>query len=270
MEDYPPQSSPLPNPPVNDFLLSIPKIPSALTTLRSFQSPLHYAIPLLSSPPMNTLSPLTPSLPLHPQVLNSQSTPQPLASRFHVSAFTPTLRSPTLPRIPLPAHEIPKIPSTETLFAQKLHLLHSHGIDFSPSDLRRVANMCPELLPASPCLLSAAISFLLTEIELPPSNLPPLLRRRPRLLLSPVKTTLRPALFFLLSLDLTPVKDYAFLLCFSVEDKFLPRLDFLQEIGFSHKEARSMVRRFPLLFNYSIENNMRPKFEFLRKDMRRG
>jgi mTERF domain-containing protein len=85
-----------------------------------------------------------------------------------------------------------------------------------------------------------------------------------------VKTRLRPAFFFLRSLDLTPVKDYAFLLCFSVEDKFLPRLDFLREIGFSHKEARSMVRRFPVLFQYSIEKNMRPKYEFLMKDMRRG
>jgi mTERF domain-containing protein, mitochondrial len=219
---------------------------------------------------MSTLSPLSPSLPLHPQIPSSQSTPQRLSSRFQVSAFTLTLRSPTLPRIPLSTHEIPKIPSQQTLFDQKLHLLHSHGIDFSPSDLLRIASMCPELLPASPCLLSAAITFLLTEVDLPLANLPPLLRRRPRLLLSPVKTILRPALFFLLSLDLTPVKDYAFLLCFSVEDKFLPRLDFLQEIGFSHKEARSMVRRFPLLFNYSIENNMRPKFEFLTKDMRRG
>jgi mTERF domain-containing protein, mitochondrial len=217
---------------------------------------------------MSTLSHLSPSLPLHPQIPNSHSTPQPY-SRFQVSAFTPTLRSPTLPRIPL-SHDIPKIPSQQTLFDQKLHLLHSHGVDFSPSDLRRIANMCPEILPASPCLLSAAISFLLTEVDLPLANLRPLLRRRPRLLVSPVKTRLRPALFFLLSLDLTPVKDYAFLLCFSVEDKFLPRLDFLQEIGFSHKEARSMVRRFPLLFNYSIENNMRPKFEFLTKNMGRG
>ncbi|KAF3326147.1 mTERF [Carex littledalei] len=219
---------------------------------------------------MSTLSPLSPSLPLHPQALNSQITPQPVSSRFQLSAFTPSLRSPTLPKIPLSPHEIPKIPSTRTLFDQKLHLLHSHGVDFSPSDLRRISEMCPELLQSSPCLISAAISFLLSEVDLSPSNLPHLLRRRPRLLLSPVKTRLRPAFFFLLSLDLTPVKDYAFLLCFSVEDKFLPRLDFLREIGFSHKEARSMVRRFPWLFHYSIEKNMRPKYEFLMKDMRRG
>uniref|UniRef100_A0A1D1YG63 Uncharacterized protein n=1 Tax=Anthurium amnicola TaxID=1678845 RepID=A0A1D1YG63_9ARAE len=41
-------------------------------------------------------------------------------------------------------------------------------------------------------------------------------------------------------------------------------------VGFSPREARAMVRRFPQLFCYSIAGNLEPKFDFFAVEMGRG
>lgn len=43
----------------------------------------------------------------------------------------------------------------------------------------------------------------------------------------------------------------------------------MEKIGFSHRDAVSMVRRFPQLFCYSIKNNFEPKFDYFVVEMGR-
>ncbi|KAK1369581.1 hypothetical protein POM88_035673 [Heracleum sosnowskyi] len=41
-------------------------------------------------------------------------------------------------------------------------------------------------------------------------------------------------------------------------------------VRFSYKESARICARFPAIFGYSIDNNLRPKFEFLVKEMKRS
>nr|CAD1820343.1 unnamed protein product [Ananas comosus var. bracteatus] len=72
------------------------------------------------------------------------------------------------------------------------------------------------------------------------------------------------------STGISPISRHATLLSCSVEEKLLPRLEFLESAGFSRKEARAMARRFPQLMCYSIEGNLRPKLGFLLDAMGRS
>ncbi|XP_072983412.1 protein SEEDLING LETHAL 1, chloroplastic [Typha latifolia] len=212
---------------------------------------------------------------------------------FHLLNKIMAPKSPILPKLPLSS-------SSSSSFHEKLLFLDSLGIDLSSSaaahptlaaapfptlraavalllslglsaaDVRRAAGMCPELLAASPSSLSLTLSFLLREARVPAADLPRVLRRRPRLLVSSVSQRLRPTLYFLQTLGVSPIAPHAPLLSCSVEDKFLPRLEFLEKAGLQPREARAMARRFPQLFCYSIEKNLEPKVAFLIREMRRG
>uniref|UniRef100_A0A0D9VU87 Uncharacterized protein n=1 Tax=Leersia perrieri TaxID=77586 RepID=A0A0D9VU87_9ORYZ len=131
--------------------------------------------------------------------------------------------------------------------------------------------MCPELLSVPVETIAAALRFLTDEAGVPADDLPRVLRRRPRLLVSPVAARLRPTLYFLRALGVADLPHRADLLSFSVEDKLLPRIEFLEDaLGLPSRAARSMARRFPALFYYGIEGNMRPKADYLLGEMRRG
>ncbi|KAL6005404.1 hypothetical protein ACLOJK_005971 [Asimina triloba] len=143
--------------------------------------------------------------------------------------------------------------------------LRSHG--FSPSDLRRIFTMCPEALTLSPSSILPVFTFLLCEAKIDGCDLILCINRRPRLLVSDVARRLRPTMYFLHTLGIADVSQHTSLLSCSVEDKFLPRLDFLQEVGFSYRDSVSMVRRFPQLFCLGIESNLQPKFNYFASEM---
>ncbi|KAH7663530.1 mTERF domain-containing protein mitochondrial protein [Dioscorea alata] len=144
------------------------------------------------------------------------------------------------------------------------------SLSFSSPEIRRIAGMCPEILASSPSDLAHAITFLLREAGVAGRDLRHVINRRPRLLVSSVAGRLRPTLYFLQMLGISHVARHTDLLSCSVEEKLIPRLEFLERSGFSSREARAMVRRFPQLFCYSIEENLRPKLRFLLEKMERG
>lgn len=49
----------------------------------------------------------------------------------------------------------------------------------------------------------------------------------------------------------------------------MPRIEFLKNMGFSHRDALTMFRRFPQLFCYSIKENLEPKFNYFFVEMGR-
>ncbi|CAA7393892.1 unnamed protein product [Spirodela intermedia] len=102
---------------------------------------------------------------------------------------------------------------------------------FSSAELRRICGMCPEVLTAGgPRALAPVFTFLIREAAVDGlSGLRRAVRRRPRLLVSDVATRLRPTLYFLQMLGVVEIgRRHAPLLSCSVEEKLLPRIDFLQ------------------------------------------
>ncbi|XP_019186200.1 PREDICTED: transcription termination factor MTEF1, chloroplastic-like [Ipomoea nil] len=146
-----------------------------------------------------------------------------------------------------------------------------HALDLGIHGVRRVLHMCPEILttPLSSTLLPA-VTFLLREAGVDARSLPGVIRRRPRLLTRPVEEHLRPTLRFLqTTIGIEDVPRWATLLSCSVDSKFIPRLDYFQKLGFSRQEATAILRRFPPLFRYSIEENLEPKFNYFLVEMGR-
>ena len=53
------------------------------------------------------------------------------------------------------------------------------------------------------------------------------------------------------------------LLCFNMEKKIKPMLEYLQgTFGLDERELKDLLLRYPNLFTYSIQNNLEPKREF--------
>ncbi|WOK94260.1 transcription termination factor MTEF1, chloroplastic-like [Canna indica] len=150
--------------------------------------------------------------------------------------------------------------------------LRSFGL--LPADVSRVFAMYPSLLTCNPSAdLLPVFRFLLGPAAIPFPDIRKAVVRCPRLLVSSVPDQLLPALRFLRRLGFVGRHRITcrttVLLVSSVETTLLPKLEYLRGLGFSHQETRCMVLRSPGLLTFSIENNFKPKVEFLLNDMGR-
>lgn len=162
----------------------------------------------------------------------------------------------------LSAASLPSLRSTVDL------LTSSAGL--TSLDLRRVFVMCPDLIAVPPSSIRPVLTFLLREAGV--DSIPSLhtaIIRRPRLLASSVDHRLRPTLYFLQSIGVTQVHKHTNLLSCSVEDKFVPRIEYFRDVGFSERDARTLFRRFPQLFCYSVKENLEVKLNYFVVEMGR-
>ncbi|CAL9137406.1 unnamed protein product [Musa acuminata var. zebrina] len=140
----------------------------------------------------------------------------------------------------------------------------------------------PRLSSASPTIFSSAdvnrtlapvFAFLVTELSADPDQARDLILRCPDLLMASVDYRLRPTLLFLQELGLrslsSPTNLNAHLLNTPVE-KLASKIRFLEGLGLSHQEASKVCARCPAIFGYSVENNLRPKVEYLVREMGRS
>lgn len=118
------------------------------------------------------------------------------------------------------------------------------------------------------------VSFLLTEVGLQEKDVTKVVIRCGRLLTSSVDTQLRPTLRFLQELGFkhmaAVVANNATLLASSMENRLIPKMEWLIGLGLAKEEAVQALIRFPAIFNYSIETNLQPKWNYLVDDMGRG
>lgn len=118
------------------------------------------------------------------------------------------------------------------------------------------------------------VSFLLTEVGLQEKDVTKVVIRCGRLLTSSVDTQLRPTLRFLQELGFkhmaAVVTNNATLLASSMENRLIPKMKWLIGLGLAKEEAVQALIRFPAIFNYSIETNLQPKWNYLVDDMGRG
>ncbi|XP_021765696.1 transcription termination factor MTEF1, chloroplastic-like [Chenopodium quinoa] len=143
------------------------------------------------------------------------------------------------------------------------------SLGFSPPHLRRITTMCPEILSLRLHNTAPVFAFLLREVKVPAHHLPRVICRRPRLLVSDVETRLRPTLYFLQSIGIHEVYKHTDLLSASVEDKYLPKIEYFEKVGFAYHDSVSMFRRFPALFCYSVKDNFEPKYNYFVVEMGR-
>ncbi|KAK4432618.1 Transcription termination factor MTEF1, chloroplastic [Sesamum alatum] len=235
----PPQTPPFPSP----FRRQIPhRVPPPVPKPPPLKSPETQTPPIISPPPSG-------NNPLQELLLFLDS--------LGVDSFYCLHSHPPLISTPLS-----QIKST-------VDFLFSLGL--TPQDLRRIFPMCPELLTSSTsATIIPATTFLLREALVETADLRHVIHRRPRLLICSVERQLRPTLYFLQgTIGIEDVSKWAPLLSCSVESKFIPRIEYLQKLGFSYKDTIIMFRRFPSLFCYSIKENFEPKFDYFVVEMGR-
>ncbi|CAO2823993.1 unnamed protein product [Amaranthus hypochondriacus] len=143
------------------------------------------------------------------------------------------------------------------------------SLGFTPPQLRRILSMCPSILSLQFHQAASVFAFLLREVKVPAPNLPKVICNRPHILVSDVETRLRPTLYFLQSIGIHEVNKHTNLLSASVEDKFMPKIDYFEKVGFAYHDSISMFRRFPPLFCYSVKDNFEPKYNYFVVEMGR-
>ncbi|OWM75931.1 transcription termination factor MTEF1, chloroplastic [Punica granatum] len=225
--------------------------------------------------------------------------PQPLL--LPVSALKPTARKPQVLLSPPPSP--PPLTDSGLLFREKLSYLSSLNVDphkalrenpdfrscplsalhsvedclssfgLPRSSLGRILDMYPQLLTAEPYAdLYPVFDFLLNEVRIPFHDIKKSITRCPRILICSVPDQLRPTHSFLRSFGFVGPHAIAcqttVLLVSSVKFTLLPKIEYLQSLGFEYRDVVNMVIRSPGLLTFSIENNYKPKVDYFLGEMK--
>lgn len=217
----------------------------------------------ISTPPK---PPKTTELPSVSEPVNNPPTPPPPKADFQEKMLY--LDSIGIDIFSLVDHHRPVILSASLADIKSIVDLFT-SMNFNSLEFRRIVSMCPEILASNASTIVPVFTFLLREARVNGSDIKRVINRRPRLLVSSVKQRLRPTLYFLQSIGIEEVNKHTYLLSCSVEDKLLPRIQYFENMGFLYKDAISMFRRFPPLFNYSIKDNIEPKLNYFVVEMGR-
>ncbi|XP_062092867.1 transcription termination factor MTEF1, chloroplastic [Humulus lupulus] len=168
-------------------------------------------------------------------------------------------------KLPLPDH-------VDHIIAA-VHFLKSKG--FSDSHFSRLAFLRPQLFSPKfdPTHVEPVFDFLAADVSASPEASCSIILRCPAILFSDVEYCLRPTLAYLRELGLSGLNSAtnlnAHLLNTRVE-KLREKVRFLRSIGLSYEESGRVCARVPAIFGYSIEDNLRPKHEYLVWEMERS
>lgn len=199
---------------------------------------------------------------------------QPLYLRFRTSHVENVRYLRTLGVIdPVSRHR--KLPSPDTIdrVLNIVNFLKSKG--FSESDFPRLAYLCPGLFASEldPTDIAPVFEFLTVEVSASAQESCSLINKCPQILFSDVEYCLKPTLNYLRQLGIGrlnfPSTLNAHLLNTRVE-KLHGKVKFLRSIGLTHQEIARICARLPSIFGYSIDNNLRPKYDYLVEDMERN
>ncbi|WCJ33851.1 Mitochondrial transcription termination factor family protein [Euphorbia peplus] len=163
-------------------------------------------------------------------------------------------------------------PSSESIshIISTINLFKSKG--FRDPDFSRLISLCPQLLSYE-LDIDPLFHFLATDLQCSPQDSISFIIHCPQLMFSDVEYCLEPTLDYLNQLGIpklnVPSKSNAFLLNTRVT-KLESKMKFLKSVGFSYEEAVIFSARVPAMFRYSVENNLRPKLEYLLEDMERS
>ncbi|KDP46217.1 hypothetical protein JCGZ_10057 [Jatropha curcas] len=169
-------------------------------------------------------------------------------------------------------HQLPS-PDAITEMLTTINFFKSKG--FKDTDFSRLTSIYPKLFSDNfdRTDIDPVFEFLATDLQASLEESRGFILNCPQILFSDVEYCLKPTLNYLRQLKIqkinVPSKLNAKILNTQVE-KLRKRVKFLKSLGFSHKEAETFCARIPAIFGYSIENNLRPKIEYLLVQMERS
>lgn len=200
--------------------------------------------------------------------------PTPLYLKFRTSHRENIRYLKTIGIIDPKAHS-EKLPSPQSVdqILLKVNILKSKGL--RDADLPRIAFLNPQIFSNlhQTSQIESVFDFFITDLQASEEESLGLVVNCPQILSSHVEFCLQPTLDYLRQLGLqklnVPSKRNAVLLNTRV-DKLRPKIKFLRSIGLSKEEAPRFCARMPAIFGYNVDDNLRPKFEFLVEEMERS
>lgn len=144
------------------------------------------------------------------------------------------------------------------------------------SDFPRLSHLCPQIFLPSRSIttanLDALFAFLESDVNASPEQSRFLITTCPELLRRNVNLSLRPTVEFLKEMSVrnlnSPTTINAHLINTPME-RLVDKIRFMEQLGLSLEESRLFCRRFPAIFGYSLEFNLKPKVEYLVGEMKR-
>ncbi len=137
-------------------------------------------------------------------------------------------------------------------------------VGMTKDDISKVIQTFPTLLEQEPTKMKCVVDFL-TSIEIDKDDLPSILRSFPSLLLLDVEKNMIPVVSFLSDIGVRNMGRFVTrlppVLGYSVKNDLKPKWDFLREVcQFDYFE----VVRFPAYFSYPLERVIKMRYEYLR------
>ncbi|KAK3289620.1 hypothetical protein CYMTET_2960 [Cymbomonas tetramitiformis] len=147
------------------------------------------------------------------------------------------------------------------------------SIGVQQEDLPKVVLRAPMLLSQSiERTLMPRVRFLNEKVGLPEESLGRLIARHPTILTLGMKEVMEPRLRFFRSIGVSKegigkmVAKHPQILQYSIES-MRPRLEYLQSIGMGEEEIILCVGRLVQLFSLSVENTLKPKYDYLQREL---
>lgn len=153
----------------------------------------------------------------------------------------------------------------------KINLLMEYGV--RPQDIPKLITRAPNLFAlAVEKSLKPRINYLLEEVGVDRAVIGEVITRHPLLLTNSVTETMTPRVEFLRELGVSRegvakmVTRHPQILHYKIES-MLPRLRYLQSIGMKEEDIILCVSRLSQIFSLSVDNSLRPKFEYLKSHL---
>lgn len=160
---------------------------------------------------------------------------------------------------------------TKRTMQTRLDYLLSIGV--RREDLPKVVLRAPMLLSQSvERTLMPRVRFLNEKVGLPEESIGRLIARHPAILTLGMKEVMEPRLRFFRSIGVSKegigkmVAKHPQILQYSIES-MRPRLEYLQSIGMGEEEIILCVGRLVQLFSLSVENSLKPKYDYLQREL---
>ncbi len=137
-------------------------------------------------------------------------------------------------------------------------------VGMTKDDISKVIQTFPTLLEQKPTKMKRVVDFL-TSMEIDKDDLPSIIRSFPSILLLDVEKNMIPVVSFLSDMGVRNTGRFVTrlppVLGYSVENDLKPKWDFLREVcQFDYFE----VVRFPAYFSYPLERVIKMRYEYLR------
>lgn len=149
------------------------------------------------------------------------------------------------------------------------------GLGIPDSQIGQIVAVTPSLFSYSvEDSLKPTIRYLIEEVGIKEEDLGKVVKLSPNILIQRVDISWNTR-YLLLSQELGAQRDsvvkmvtkHPQLLYYSIDDAFLPKINFLKSIGMSNSDILNVLTRLPQVLSLSLEDNLKPKYKYLINEL---